>query len=206
MSERTVPQVECELCGEPFDPTAVGGWCTNDDCGEWQYETYADYDGGLDETATGTGGSETTADDVPATNDVPDPVAETGAGDTPGTPVEKNADGPDVDLELCPECGADADPSHRFCTGCGTDLDEIRAAIADVTTCPDCGTDVAESERYCTACGTDLQSAIADDPSDDGPPEELSLKAHGRSSVVQPGQTLGREVRSLPAAAGRPDD
>lgn len=29
--------VECPICGESFDPTAAGGWCTNTQCGEWQY-------------------------------------------------------------------------------------------------------------------------------------------------------------------------
>lgn len=34
----TEHQVECPICGDPFDPTVAGGWCTNPDCGEWQYD------------------------------------------------------------------------------------------------------------------------------------------------------------------------
>ena len=30
--------VDCPICGEGFDPTAAGGWCTNSDCGEWKYD------------------------------------------------------------------------------------------------------------------------------------------------------------------------
>ncbi len=37
MTESTSERVECPICGEGFDPTAAGGWCTNSECGEWQY-------------------------------------------------------------------------------------------------------------------------------------------------------------------------
>jgi hypothetical protein len=37
MSESTSSGVECPVCGESFDPTDAGGWCTNSECGEWQY-------------------------------------------------------------------------------------------------------------------------------------------------------------------------
>lgn len=30
--------VECPLCETSFDPTVAGGWCTNTECGEWQYD------------------------------------------------------------------------------------------------------------------------------------------------------------------------
>jgi len=33
----TTQSVECPICGEEFDPTVAGGWCTNTECGEWQY-------------------------------------------------------------------------------------------------------------------------------------------------------------------------
>lgn len=46
----TTEAVECPICGDEFDPTVAGGWCTNTECGEWQYT----------ETATG---DEQTADD-----------------------------------------------------------------------------------------------------------------------------------------------
>ena len=38
MSEGTGSTVECPVCGEQFNPTAAGGWCTNPDCGEWQHK------------------------------------------------------------------------------------------------------------------------------------------------------------------------
>ncbi|WP_135303221.1 zinc ribbon domain-containing protein [Haloarcula amylovorans] len=38
MSDASTEQgVECPICGEEFDPSAAGGWCTNPDCGEWQH-------------------------------------------------------------------------------------------------------------------------------------------------------------------------
>lgn len=37
MTESTSEHVECPICGDGFDPTAAGGWCTNPNCGEWQY-------------------------------------------------------------------------------------------------------------------------------------------------------------------------
>ena len=33
----TKQPVECPICGDEFDPTVAGGWCTNTECGEWQY-------------------------------------------------------------------------------------------------------------------------------------------------------------------------
>jgi hypothetical protein len=37
MTESTSETVECPICGVGFDPMAAGGWCTNPECGEWQY-------------------------------------------------------------------------------------------------------------------------------------------------------------------------
>lgn len=38
MSDASTKQsVECPICGDEFDPTVAGGWCTNTECGEWQY-------------------------------------------------------------------------------------------------------------------------------------------------------------------------
>lgn len=30
--------VQCPICDADFDPAVAGGWCTNPDCGEWQYD------------------------------------------------------------------------------------------------------------------------------------------------------------------------
>jgi len=43
MSDASTKQsVECPICGEEFDPTVAGGWCTNTECGEWQHTDDAD--------------------------------------------------------------------------------------------------------------------------------------------------------------------
>lgn len=53
-------EVECPICGGTFDPTAAGGWCTNPDCGEWQYE----------------GGAETEPEPESDARDDPEPTAD----------------------------------------------------------------------------------------------------------------------------------
>ena len=38
MSDASTRQtVECPICEDEFDPSVAGGWCTNTECGEWQY-------------------------------------------------------------------------------------------------------------------------------------------------------------------------
>jgi hypothetical protein len=81
--------VECPICGEAFDPTAAGGWCTNTQCGEWQYTDETDDTGDSDTTqssATDTEGATESRDGITC------PGCE---GDV------------DTDANFCPECGAD---------------------------------------------------------------------------------------------------
>ena len=48
----TTQSVECPICGESFDPAVAGGWCTNTECGEWQY---TDTDGSEKDLAQSSG-------------------------------------------------------------------------------------------------------------------------------------------------------
>lgn len=80
MSEPTNTAVECPICGEGFDPTAAGGWCTNPECGEWQYlgEEVPEPDESSADQEPGPGAESETAEspmDGTATPDA-DPAAE----------------------------------------------------------------------------------------------------------------------------------
>ncbi|MBV0903410.1 double zinc ribbon domain-containing protein [Haloarcula salina] len=56
--------VQCPICDADFDPAVAGGWCTNPDCGEWQY------DGDIEE---GDAGGEGTTADVELLEDTASP-------------------------------------------------------------------------------------------------------------------------------------
>ncbi len=45
MADSSSQLVECPLCETTFNPSVAGGWCTNTECGEWQYEETATGDG-----------------------------------------------------------------------------------------------------------------------------------------------------------------
>ncbi|WP_423998783.1 double zinc ribbon domain-containing protein [Haloarcula salina] len=58
--------VQCPICDADFDPAVAGGWCTNPDCGEWQY------DGDIEEGDAG-GTGEGPAADVELLEDTASP-------------------------------------------------------------------------------------------------------------------------------------
>ena len=122
MSESTSRSVECPLCGEPFDPAAAGGWCTNSECGEWQYdgaiETTDEEDAPADEGSTDDvtddplfGGEDSAADEESPTDDHDDDgdasaddgsdplaadITESGASDDSMSELDDEADAPDA--------------------------------------------------------------------------------------------------------------
>jgi hypothetical protein len=184
MSHGTSGTVECPLCGEAFDPTAAGGWCTNSDCGEWQYEAAAPEgtddaeatDDGADAAGPGRPADAETADtsdrktDAPAATDgeldvsdeAADSVAaaEAGAGvdtsDTHGTEPAGSAAVGDESAGVGDDEPADA----------GDDApaepvaDEPEAAVeegADLV-CPNCGESVGAEDNFCATCGEDLDA------------------------------------------------
>ncbi|SFS02798.1 Double zinc ribbon [Halomicrobium zhouii] len=192
MSESDTASVECPLCGEAFDPAAAGGWCTNSDCGEWQYEADATSDeqsvGADDSTADGedpladvADGSEPTdppswmqedddesadADESDGTDDAaPDEAA--GAVDDDAAPDEAagavDDDGADDDVADDAETEADLEADDAVST---SDADD-GAADADSFDCPGCGTELAADVNFCPDCGSDVSSFPADDGADD---------------------------------------
>ncbi len=178
MAESDTATVECPLCGEAFDPTAAGGWCTNSECGEWQHEADeasdqqdgssendgASGDDALDDAADDAADVEGDADADGASDDetadeVPDDAE---SGEVAAAESDDVAEGDDA-AEAADAAEADAADdvaaSGTFdCPGCGATLD------ADVNFCPDCGEDVsdypdaAESDGLdaCPSCGADV--------------------------------------------------
>lgn len=61
----------------------------------------------------------------------------------------------------CPNCHTRVSLGDRFCSGCGTPIDEIKAAAearaeeeaAGPAMCPQCGAPVGDDDLFCTACG-----------------------------------------------------
>ncbi|PSQ04258.1 hypothetical protein BRC92_04570 [Halobacteriales archaeon QS_4_69_31] len=95
MANGTAETVECPLCGEQFDPSAAGGWCTNSDCGEWQYVDAQDESDGSEPTDDA-GATADEADD--ASPDPLDPGDRSGDASTgPSAPADESADGPGHD-------------------------------------------------------------------------------------------------------------
>ena len=64
MSDASTKQsVECPICGDEFDPTVAGGWCTNTECGEWQYTEGSTESDGTMADSDETGGTASDDDD-----------------------------------------------------------------------------------------------------------------------------------------------
>jgi len=179
MSKRSSSVVDCPVCGASFDPTEAGGWCTNPECGEWQYigdevpePTPSGDDSGV--TAPDLTRSAGDADDGPGDGD---PGSETGDADPAGdgeSPDE--AEGADA-AELTPAIRRISEPAptdraaatedeteadaETATTGDGA-VDEPATDASDAS-CPSCGTAVDPSDNFCAACGADL------DALDEGP-------------------------------------
>ncbi len=184
MSESTSTLVECPVCGEAFDPTAAGGWCTNSDCGEWQHEEAnlptgegeaaagTDADAADDDTAdrTPTADAEETADEAaedsasdraepaddptPAIRRVPDAEVEPAADD-------KSASDSDEQAEItCPGCAETLAADVNFCPSCGEDVSAVDPgeATEELTACPACDEAVGPEASFCPSCGEDLDA------------------------------------------------
>ena len=59
----------------------------------------------------------------------------------------------------CPNCGAKVPATYKFCTGCGTPIEEIRkvASVSETSgsgrRCVSCGAPLEEGDLFCIACG-----------------------------------------------------
>ena len=183
MSESTSSAVECPVCGEEFDPTDAGGWCTNPDCGEWQYigeevpepaqssadAPEVDLSAGAD--AGGDGDAEVAADgpDGPADDgqDEAAPADAADGGDEPTPAIRPLDEEAASETEASAEASADeavpddeeADTDDAAAEAEPPADDAASAAPGDQDgdlTCPDCGAAVAADDNFCADCGADL--------------------------------------------------
>ena len=101
------------------------------------------------------------------------------AYEEPAAPAYEEVHIPEVTVPTCVKCGAVLEEGHKFCTVCGTKVEEEPAApvyeepaapayeepvtppyeevhIPEVTvpTCVKCGAVLEEGQKFCTVCGT----------------------------------------------------
>lgn len=116
MTDGTNTTVECPLCEVAFDPTAAGGWCTNSDCGEWQYigdevPAPADSPSEADSGSVETGGSDESPDGAGTTGDgtKPDSEPTEAADEADPTPAIRSIDGTAADESGDAGAGTESD-------------------------------------------------------------------------------------------------
>ncbi|WP_324757414.1 FHA domain-containing protein [Haloarcula sp. GH36] len=148
--------VECPICGVRFDPTTAGGWCTNIECGEWQYDAGDESSGGavvysptgdpdrlgLLEQAAAQADADSASESVGSTDDESDGAA------------QPTADDPSL---TCPDCGAIHDDAN-FCIECGSRLDSDRNDTPESLRLAVCGRQVAVTDGDCV--GRDIRAAM----------------------------------------------
>lgn len=105
MSSNTT-SVECPECGEQFDPSIMGGWCTNDGCGEYRWEP--------DEETTSDDSNINESDSDVDTTSSEDATIESSTG----------VDSSNQSKISCPECN-DVVPNKSYCRECGADLSAV---------------------------------------------------------------------------------
>lgn len=91
----------------------------------------------------------------------PAPVEETGAPaaepviPAPAAPAEEIPASTSVTGRMCPTCGKEVPPQNKFCTSCGTRIENAPAPVVpQEKICPICGKAVPLQNRFCTNCGT----------------------------------------------------
>lgn len=195
--------VKCEMCGETFDPTIAGGYCTNPDCGKWQVPAYRDdsepSESGPVETEPDTGGS---------------------------TPTQDNREQSEENTKKCPDCGKEVPADVNFCTKCRHDFtaeEDIDESDAEpLTECPNCEAAIDPGDSFCASCGEDLEAhrdgetdAVDEttpvpSPEPQGVPDYLTLEVDGVEvtdedgdrEMYRDGDTAGRKIRTAAVNAG----
>ncbi|MFC7018910.1 MULTISPECIES: zinc-ribbon domain-containing protein [Haloarcula] len=170
--------VECPLCGQPFDPTAAGGWCTNPDCGEWQYEGAAG------------DGDEASEDAAPAAD------SETGPTDELGTEAA-DADSADADPEAGP---AEPDPASGEASW--EDVDPAPEGTASAPEDEDDESDVDAADDH----GDETPATDDADASEPAGAESASTSAEtGPSDTDDTGADTDAVTADTPATIECPD-
>jgi predicted nucleic acid-binding Zn ribbon protein len=114
-----MPEVTCVNCGMPFDPAIAEGWCTNTECGQYNYYD----DGNTCPNCSRSVGKD--ADFCPGCGASLDgPKCPGCGGDVEPDHAFCSSCGHSLqDDDACPVCGADVDPDQAYCTSCGEKLD-----------------------------------------------------------------------------------
>lgn len=79
------------------------------------------------------------------------------AYEEPVTPPYEEVHIPEVTVPTCVKCGAVLEEGQKFCTVCGTKVEEEPAAPVQhmqSLTCRSCGAALEEGQKFCTKCGT----------------------------------------------------
>lgn len=161
-------EVECPICGGTFDPTAAGGWCTNPDCGEWQYEGDAEADESAETRADERAEEETEARDdaeASAADDFFEEADQLGsAADDSGAAADDDPETTAADEELDAEDDA---PPEKAAVDAGDEPGPTEAEETDTTDGPEPG------EEADSSADDDVGTAEAEDTADeegtDGP-------------------------------------
>lgn len=188
-------RVECPICNQEFDPTSQGGFCTNTDCGKWQYDPEED-----SEHADG-----------------PDETDEEDAESYDGGPEGEATDDETPETTYCPSCG-ELVPENNFCTNCSHEFGTIeetqqcldcgetvprlnyclncaaglQTVVDGANRCPSCDASVESDENFCSTCGASLTDV----------PRGLVLEFMGEEFSVADGDVVGRHLRSAAHANG----
>ncbi|MGN1403386.1 MAG: zinc ribbon domain-containing protein [Ruminococcus sp.] len=89
------------------------------------------------------------------TEDTATPAADT------VTPAEEPASIPEpvsASGRTCPTCGKEVPEQYKFCTSCGTKVDDTDTPVSSPEkTCPVCGKTVPAQNKFCTNCGTKVE-------------------------------------------------
>lgn len=191
MVEPAGKSVECPLCEETFDPSAAGGWCTNPECGEWQYDAPGEHG----EDANGAAADTAAADEG----------GDTDALQEESTSIEVPARSETRELTECPGCGADVVPADNFCAVCGQDLEVARERTVG-TECPECGAEIESGDSFCSSCGESLETHRPGGMAASVAPKTLVLATRGEEIAVTDGDTIGRELRRVIIETGGDED
>jgi predicted amidophosphoribosyltransferase len=168
--------VECPECDQEFDPEAQDGWCTNAECGKYQYDP--------DDDRPDTGDS-TRDDSIDNATDDPAkfcPSCGTGVGDDNFCPQCRHEFGSVSETQECSACHETV-PQRTYCLNCGMELSTV---VSPSPVCPSCDEDVDPDDNFCSECGESL---------DDDSPTELVLEFSGQEVDITDGKLVGAKLR-----------
>lgn len=173
MSEQTSPTVECPVCGETFDTSRAEGWCTNEDCGEWQYRDTNEESDTTQSAETG----DTPHPDEPSEDTPSGETSESATGGSDSGRDETDSVSPDETETVSgtrSEREEGTEDGHRDENGDsdGGNVDaadvvqseatEVAGARTGTTECTECGEQIAPGDSFCPNCGQELTSDESD--------------------------------------------